>query len=179
MTSLNEVTIKKNMLFKGRVITLMVDDVRLPDGSLSTREYVRHRGGAAVLAVDDEEYAYLVRQFRYPYGEVLYEIPAGKLENGEAPSYTAGRELGEETGLVAERLEDFGEIYPSPGYTNEHLYIFYARVKAFGEAHPDSDEFVQLVRLPLKDVRDMILDGRIKDAKTCFAVLKYFTLKAM
>ena len=160
-------------LFEGRVINLRLDDVLLPNGKTSSREYVEHRGGAAVLAVDNDGYVYFVRQFRYPYREVLLEIPAGKLEKGEKPAVAAARELEEETGLVAATLQPYGVVYPSPGYTNEKLYIFKAEGASLAAAHPDEDEFLRLVRMPFADALDMALSGKIPDAKTCYAILKY------
>ena len=168
-----EKQLSAHTLFEGRVINLRVDDVLLPNGKTSSREYVEHRGGAAILAVDDGGYIHLVRQFRYPYREAILEIPAGKLEKGEAPEIAAARELQEETGLVAETVEPYGVIYPSPGYTNERLYIFKASGIAKDVAHPDEDEFLNLVRIPFADALDMVLSGQIKDAKTCFAILKF------
>lgn len=171
--NLIEVQLKENRLYDGKIISLNVDDIALPDGRNAKREYVRHNGGAAILAVDDEGYAYLVRQFRYAYREVVEEIPAGKLEAGEAASMTAARELEEETGFTAEAITPFGVLYPTPGYTNEHLYIFLAKGLKKGRAHLDSDEFLNVERLPFKDVLKRVLSGDIKDSKTCYAVLRY------
>lgn len=172
-----EKEIKANKLYDGRVINLRVDDVLLPDGRPAKREYVQHRGGAAILAMDDEGMVYMVRQFRYPYRETLLEIPAGKLEAGEEPIVTATRELAEETGLIAERLAPYGVIYPSPGYTDEKLYIFFASGLRQREAHPDADEFLNVVRMPFEQALQGVLTGDIKDSKTCYAILKYAHLR--
>lgn len=167
-----------NVLYQGKILTLRVDDALLPNGDVCKREYVHHRGGAATLAIDKQGYAYLVKQFRYPYREVLLEIPAGKLEEGECPKSAAKRELFEETGLVADDLTDFGEVYPSPGYTDEHLYIYYADKFEKSTPKPDVDEFLNVVKLPFDTVYDMVLSGEIKDAKTCYAVLKAKAFKS-
>lgn len=159
-------------LYEGRIITLRVDDVTLPDGRDAKREYVCHRGGAAVLAVDDEDCVYLVRQFRYPYREELLEIPAGKLEEGEEAIATARRELEEEIGMTADEILPFGLIYPTPGYTNENLHIFLARGLKKGNMHLDDGEFLRVERVPFKTVLERIMSGEIKDGKTCYAVLK-------
>lgn len=167
-----EKEVKANKLYDGRIINLRVDDVLLPDGKPAKREYVEHRGGAAILAIDGEGFVYLVRQFRYPYRETLLEIPAGKLEAGEDPVVTAARELAEETGLVADSITPYGVIYPSPGYTNEKLYIYFASGLRQSEAHPDADEFLNVVRVPFEQALQGVIGGEIKDGKTCYAILK-------
>ncbi|MDE6302116.1 MAG: NUDIX hydrolase [Clostridia bacterium] len=170
---LTETEKKANVVYEGRIISLRNDDVILPDGKLAKREYVCHRGGASILAIDDENYVYLVRQFRYPYREELLEIPAGKLEEGEEAIVTARRELEEETGLVADEILPFGMIYPTPGYTNEHLYIFLAKGLKPTQAHLDEGEFLRVEKMPFDEVLKKVLSGEIKDGKTCYAVLKY------
>ncbi len=163
---------KKTVIYEGKIINLRVDDIVLPDGNDAKREYVEHRGGASILAVDGEDNVYLVRQFRYPYREILEEIPAGKLEMGEDPIETARRELQEETGLVGDIIP-YGLIYPTPGYTNENLYIYLATNLKKGDTHFDEDEFLDVVKRPIRDVLQDIYEGKIKDGKTCYAVLKY------
>ncbi|MCM1305854.1 MAG: NUDIX hydrolase [Bacteroides sp.] len=171
--NLTEIEKTAHVLYEGWIISLRVDDVTLPDGRDAKREYVSHRGGAAVLAVDDEEYVYLVRQFRYPYREELVEIPAGKLEEGEEAIYTARRELDEEIGMTAEEILPFGVIYPTPGYTDEHLHIFLAKGLKKTHMHLDDGEFLRVERVPYKTVLSQVLSGEIKDGKTCYAILKY------
>ena len=175
MDDLTEQTLSSKELFKGRIITVRLDEVKLPDGNESRREVVEHPGGAGILAVDGEE-MWLVRQFRYPYKEIIEEIPAGKLEKGEDAIVTAERELIEEIGYDCDSIEPFGMIYPTPGYTNEHLYIFLARGLKKRETHLDTDEFIHAFKRPIKAVLDDILAGKIKDGKTCYAVLKYCQL---
>lgn len=170
--NLTETTVKKNVVYSGRIIRLRVDDALLPDGRPCKREIVEHPGGSAVLCVESGK-VLLERQFRYAYGEVIWEIPAGKLEKGEDPARAAMRELEEETGLRAERMQKLFTLYPTPGYTNERLHIFWARGVKKGEAHPDDGEYVTLSFVPLGEVRQMIADGRICDAKTVAAVQWY------
>ena len=170
--NLIEKTLSSREIYNGRIINVKLDDVKLPDGNESKREYVEHPGGAAILAVDGED-MWLVRQFRYPYREVIEEIPAGKLEKGEDAIVTAKRELVEEIGYDCDSIEPFGMIYPTPGYTNEHLYIFLATGLKKRHTHFDEDEFISAYKRPIKDVLADILSGRIKDSKTCYAVLKY------
>lgn len=175
--NLTEKTVEKHTLYRGFIINLRVDDALLPDGRPCKREMVEHPGGAAVLCVEEGK-VLLVRQFRYAYGEELLEIPAGKLDKGEDPAHAAARELEEETGRVAERVEKLFTLYPTPGYTNEKLHVFLAHGVHMGHVHPDDDEFVSVVRIPLADVSAMIADGRIRDAKTIAAVQRYLLDKA-
>jgi len=168
-----EKTLHSELIFDGHVIKVKHDDIELPNGNTAKREYLEHRGGAAILAVDEDGLTYLVRQFRYPYKEVIYEIPAGKLEIGEDPDETAIRELKEEAGLECLELVKYGTLYPSPGYTNENLHIYLAKSFKKAEMHLDYDEFLNVYKIPFKDVLKMVIQGEIKDAKTCFAVIRY------
>lgn len=165
-----EKTVRKNYVFRGHIINVRCDDALLPDGSPCTREVIEHPGGACVLAVIEGKVA-LVRQFRYAYGEELLEIPAGKLERGEDPAAAANRELEEETGLVAEELVPVCVLYPTPGYTDEKIYIYEAKGVRRGHVHPDEGEFLDVVYVPLEEAYAMISDGRIRDAKTLVALL--------
>ncbi len=175
--NLTEVTTARNTIYKGRIINLRKDDILLPNGKEGTRELVEHPGGVCVLALDEEENLYLVEQFRYPYGTVLLEIPAGKRDPGEEPLSTAKRELAEETGLQAEKYEDLGQMYPTPGYSNEVIYIYLATGLYQGESRPDEDEFLQMKKIPLAKAVEMVMDNTIKDAKTQIAVLKVWQKK--
>ncbi len=169
---LNEKTVQKHVLYTGKIINLRVDDAQLPDGRPCKREMVEHPGGAAVLCVEEGK-VLLVRQFRYAYGEVLWEIPAGKLDAGEDPAHAAARELEEETGRRAERMELLFLLYPTPGYTNEKLYVYRAHGVHAGRVHLDEDEFVSVSLIPVKEAAEMIADGRIRDAKTVAAIQHY------
>ena len=167
-----EKTVKKEHIFTGRVLRFDVDTVELPDGTTGERELVYHPGGVGVVAVDDDGYVYMVRQFRKPYEEVLLEIPAGKLEKNENPVDAAKRELAEETGVLCAELISLGEFYPSVGYTNENLRMFLAKVESVGEAVPDDDEFLDICKIHISELTNMIMHGDIKDGKTIAAVLK-------
>ena len=167
-----EKTLETRELFRGRILRLEVDRVELEDGSVSSREVVRHPGGAAILPLDAEGQVTLVRQFRYAFGQELLEIPAGKLEPGEDPKTAAIRELEEECGLVAGAVTDLGCIYPSVGYDDEIIYLYLARDLRSTEARPDAGEFVSLERYPLSTLAEMAESGVLRDAKTVTAVLK-------
>ena len=169
---LYETTKHEEVLYEGRIIRVHVDDIELENGMPAKREVVDHPGGVGILALDDQNRVLIVSQFRYPYGEILREIPAGKLEYGEDPAEAARRELREETGAVAGSFQSLGELYPSPGYCGEIIRIYLARELSFGDASPDEDEFLGLERVPFAQLVEQVLSGEIRDAKTIAAVLK-------
>ena len=169
---LTERTVRKNYVYKGRIVNLRCDDAALPDGKPCKREMIEHPGGASVLCVVDGKIA-LVRQFRYAYGEAIYEIPAGKLDKDEDPMLAAGRELGEETGLVAGRLELMFVLYPTPGYTDEVIHIYLATEGRFVGEHLDEGEFLNCSYISPGELEGMIDRGEIKDAKTVAAYYSY------
>lgn len=169
--NLTENTVKRNYIYHGKILSLRCDDVRLPDGSEAKREIVEHPGGAAVLCVWEGK-AVLVRQFRYAYHEEILEIPAGKLEKGEDPAAAAVREFEEETGLRAD-VKHLLTLYPTPGYTEEKIYIYEAVHVAKSAPRLDEGEFLNVEYVPVGDALAMIRDGIIKDAKTIAALLLY------
>ncbi len=169
---LKEKTVSKNYVYCGKIINVRCDDAELPSGKPCKREVIEHSGGAAVLYVESDA-VLLVKQFRYPYGEEIYEIPAGKRNRGEDPAVTAARELAEETGLTATELEHIYTVYPTPGYTDEKIYIYHAKAAVQGSAHPDDGEFLHAQFIPLAEAERMIRDGRIRDGKTIIAVQHY------
>ena len=146
------------------------DVVALSDGSEGRRFIVRHGGGVGVIAVRDGLLC-LVRQYRLPLGRVTLEIPAGRLEAGEEPVSAAARELAEETGLAAARMEPVLTVYGSPGFTSEHTDVFCATGLTQGASHPDDGEVVRVVWLPVEDVVAAICSGAIRDGKTVSGVL--------
>ena len=169
---LYERTEKVNGIYNGRVLTMHVDDVLLCNDQKANRECVDHPGGVAVIGVTDDDMVVLVRQFRYPYKETIYEIPAGKLEKGEDPFEAGKREFKEETGGVAEEYISLGEIYPSPGYTNEIIRLYAAKNITFEEQNLDDDEFLQVCQISFDELIRRIMSGEIKDAKTIAAAFK-------
>lgn len=170
---LKEKLIKSNLIYDGRILQLYNDEVELPGGKHSRREYVNHSGGCAVLAVDDEGYIYLVEQYRYPYAEVMLEIPAGKRNKDEDPKECALRELEEECGLVTDKADKFLEIYPTVAYSNEHIYVYLAHGLQATHAHLDDGEFLNVRRIPFAEALKKVMDMEIKDSKTVAAILKY------
>lgn len=158
--------------YKGVIVNVDLDQVRLPNGRTAQREIVTHCGGVAILPLNGDGTVTLVRQYRYAFGQVLTEIPAGKLDAGEEPRTGALRELSEEIGAVPGQLIDLGAIYPSPGFCQEVLYLYLAQNLVYGACHPDEDEFLEVERRPLEVLIQQVMDGSIQDAKTVAAVLK-------
>ena len=167
---LEEKITTEQTIYSGKVINVKKYGVSLPDGGQSVREEVEHSGGAAVLAVSDD-CVYLVKQFRLSMNKVVYEIPAGKLEKGEMPLYSAQRELQEETGLKAKKWTKICSVAPSPGYTNEIIHVFRAEEFEKGDMHLDKDEFLSVEKMSLKTAYEMVDNGEIYDAKTVIALL--------
>ena len=167
-----EKCLEREDLYRGRIIYVHKDKVSLPDGSSSIREIVVHSGGVAILPLDDDGNVWCVRQYRYAVGDHLLELPAGKLNDGEDPLDCAVRELSEETGFTAEKFTFLGELLPSPGYCKETLYLYLATGLKPGKAHLDPGEFLDVERLSLKELTDMVLRNELTDAKTAMAVLK-------
>ena len=169
---LMEQTLSSRTVFEGKIITVKVDKALLPNGAEASREVVEHPGGVCILALQEDGTVPLVRQFRYPLGDVMLELPAGKLERGEEPRPAAIRELGEEVGLEPGRLTELGFLYVSPGFCTERLYMYLARDVKQVPVHPDEDEFLDIVHLPFGELVDMVMSGQITDGKTVAAVLK-------
>jgi ADP-ribose pyrophosphatase len=168
-----EKTVQKNYIYKGKILSLRCDDALLPNDEPCKREIVEHSGGACVLCVQDGK-ALFVKQYRYAYGESVLEIPAGKLNVGEDPMLAAKRELKEETGVYGAELTKICTLYPSPGYTNEKIYIYLATGGKKGERQLDEDEFLDVEWIELPRVREMLKKGEFHDSKTIVALQHYF-----
>ena len=169
---LREQMVSSQTVFEGKIITVKLDKALLPNGAQASREVVEHPGGVCILALQEDGTVPLVRQFRYPLGDVMLELPAGKLEYGEQPRPAAIRELGEEVGLEPGRLTNLGFLYVSPGFCTERLYLYLAQDVKQVPVHPDEDEFLDIVHLPFGELVDMVMSGQITDGKTVAAVLK-------
>lgn len=169
---LNEKQLTSKLVYDGGLLKVYYDTVELVDGRTAWREIIRHPGAVVMVPVDDEGFVYLVRQFRYPYGKAVLEVPAGKLEWGEEHFSAAQRELEEEIGARAERWTPMGEMLPTPGFCDELQHVYLARGLTFGETHPDEDEFLEIEKLPFAEAVEMAVDGRLEDSKTVAAILR-------
>ena len=172
MSDLAEKTVESKVVYQGKILSLRLDDVILPNGKSSKREVVEHAGAVAVVAVTNDQKVLLVKQYRYPVGEVLLELPAGGLNQGEAPLKCAKRELKEETGWEATDWEELPAFYSTPGFTNEKMYLFLAKNLTYtGQQDLDEDEFIQVISVPLDEILNMIHQGKIRDAKSIVGIL--------
>ena len=168
-----ETCITSKLIYDGRVVHLYVDDIRLPDGNVGFREYIRHIGAVCVIPVTREGEVLCVRQYRYPYATELLEIPAGKLDSREEDHREAAlRELSEETGARCAKLTYLGKYYGSPAILDESIDMFFAEELTMGECKLDEDEFLDLVKIPLSTLVDMVLAGEVPDGKTQAAVMR-------
>lgn len=170
-----EVKISSEKIFDGHVVHLRKDKVLCPNGKESYREVIDHNGGVGILLIVDNKVV-LIKQFRYAYDEEIYEIPAGKIEPGEDPKNTGKRELEEETGYEADEIIHLGDIYPTCGYTNEIIHLYYAKNARKKTTHFDDDENIETLLVPYEEVLRMIRNGTIKDAKTICAIQYYQNL---
>ena len=170
--NLIETRINSKEIYHGRLLHVFRDEVRLPDGRTAEREWIKHPAAAAVVPITEEGEVIMVRQYRYPVRQVTLEIPAGKLDViGEEPLACACRELAEETGCSAREMKYLTAIDTTVGFTNERIYIYLARGLAAGPQNLDDDEFINVVRVPMKTAVEMVMSGEISDAKSCVAIL--------
>ena len=167
-----ETTLSSECVYDAGFIQVMSDRARLPSGRETGRCYVKHPGGVCVCAVDAEGNVAFVRQYRYAMAREVLELPAGKIDAGESPEECGRRELLEETGMTAEKFIPLGVMYPTPGYSNEGIYMFLAENAVPGEAKPDEDEILDLVSLPFDKALYQSLTGAINDAKTVICLAR-------
>ena len=171
MSDSPEPTLSSKRIFDGKILSLRVDTVTLSNGIEATREVIEHGPAVAIVPVDDKGNVHLVRQYRKAVGESLLEVPAGRMDQGEDPAEAAHRELGEETGLTAGKLDFLGSYFTTPGFTDEKMYAFLATELKEGDAHPDEDEEVERVTIPLERALEMAKNGELHDGKSIAALL--------
>lgn len=175
---LAEKKLSREEIFTGQIVHLIKDTVELPNGNTSTREVILHNGAVCVVPITDEGEIIMERQFRYPFNEVIWEIPAGKLDSAEEdPTTAARRELLEETGYTASEMKYIGAYYPSPAILGEKIHMYVATGLTLGERDLDEDEFLDVVKVPFDEVVEMIKRNEIPDGKTQAAVLKAMVLR--
>jgi ADP-ribose pyrophosphatase len=168
---IEEQTVSSDRIYTGKVISLKVDTVEVPKKGYQKREIIEHPGAVGIVAITDENKILLVRQFRKAIEKVLWEIPAGKLEQGESPKDCAIRELKEETGYSAKNMKLIHKFYTSSGFSNQKVYVYLATDLEKGECNLDEDEFLELHEVDLKDAYEMINKNDIEDAKTSIGLL--------
>ena len=173
MSHLTEKQIKRELIYNGEVLKVVKDTVLLPDSKISTREFCLHMGAVAIIPLMEDGTVLMERQYRYAHGRVFFEIPAGKLDSpDEIPLEAAKRELREETGALAGKYTFLGELDSTPALINEKIHMYLAEEITFTERELDENEFIDVERVPLTTLYDMVMSGEIKDAKTQIAVLK-------
>ena len=163
--------LERRQVFSGRVVDLRVDRVRLPNGNVTELEVIAHPGAAAVVPLTDAGEVVLVRQLRHATGGWLLEVPAGKLSPGEDPARCAARELEEETGWRAGRLDELGWIWTTPGFTDERIWLYLARDLAAGRQDLEADEALEPVALPWDEAQARVASGEIRDSKSVCSLL--------
>jgi len=168
-----EIKTAGKMLYEGNILKLYRDEVEFPNKHKSAREVVEHSGGVSVLAENKEGKILLIKQYRYAVDEIIYEIPAGKLEADEDIAECAGRELREETGYTAEKFNKLFEFYPTPGYSTETIYIYQAENLKFVGTDLEEGEYIEVVPKTKTQLRELFEAGKIKDSKTLIAVMHY------
>lgn len=168
---LSERPLRSETIFEGKILKLRVDTVQLPDGRETTREIIEHNGAVAMVPITESGEVILVRQYRRAPDEVLLEIPAGRLEPGEPPEECARRELAEEIGQAPAELTRLCELYSAPGYSQEIMHLFLAKGLTAQAKRPDSDEFLEVVVVPLAEAVRMCREGKIRDVKTAAGIL--------
>ncbi|WP_430785430.1 NUDIX hydrolase [Virgibacillus flavescens] len=179
MKKFEEKTIRSEQIYAGKVVNLQVDEVTLPNGKTSKREIIKHPGAVAVIPVTKDNKIVLVEQYRKPLEKSLVEIPAGKLEPGEDPEAAAIRELEEETGYTTNELTFVTSFYTSPGFADElmHIYVTDNLEQVKEKVDGDDDEFIEILELTLSEAKQYVLENRIHDAKTNYAILYLHALE--
>ena len=173
LKQLGETMIDSSMVFDGKILHVYNDSVKLPNDNTATREVIRHIGAVCVVPVLENGDVIVERQYRYPIDQVITEIPAGKLDSADEDRLAAAkRELKEETGYSAEKWTDMGLYYPAAAYSDEKITMYLAEGLSLGERSLDDDEFLNVVAVPLSELADDIISGKITDGKTQVAILK-------
>lgn len=165
-----EVTIKSEKIYEGKILNLRVDTIELPDKRYSKREVVEHSGGVGVVAITEDDEIILVNQYRKAVNKALLEIPAGKLELNEQPKETAIRELKEETGYSCEEASFLANFFPTPGYCSEKIHIFFAKGLEAGDQDLDENEIIDVIKIPFDEAYEKVLNGEIVDGKTIIGI---------
>ena len=175
--NMEEKTTASALRFDGRILHVYEDDILLPNGESAKREHITHVGAVCILPLTDDGHVVLERQFRYPFREVMIEIPAGKLDGpDEDPREAALRELREETGIVPREITYLGDFYGCPAFVGERVRMFFARGLTFGEQELDRDEMLEVFEMPVADAAREVLAGRIPDGKTQAGILRAYMM---
>lgn len=173
---LEEKFVKSEYAYNGKYSNVRIDKVKLPNGKIATREIIERPNAVCVVAITKKDEILLVKQYRCPFKSVLLELPAGKIDENEDPDTAVRRELKEETGAAGKNYRNMGRLYMTPGFCDEIIYMYLCEVEEIKKAQPDEDEFLEVIKMPLKEAVDMILNGKIVDAKTCASIMKAYLI---
>ncbi|MBF8437537.1 NUDIX hydrolase [Halanaerobiaceae bacterium Z-7014] len=176
MRQLEEKTISSELAFRGNLLKFRIDQVELPDGNQSRREIIEHPGGVTIIPVSPERKIIMVKQYRSAANQVLLELPAGKLDNGENLNDCALRELKEETGYTAGKIRELFTFYTTPGYSTENLHLFLAEDLDYGKQETEDGEFIEVAKIYPERIPDLVLRGKIQDSKTIVGLMVYYQL---
>ena len=171
MTILKETKLSSKIIFQGRLLDVRKDEVELPNGKTSTREWINHPGAVCCIPILPDGKIALIRQYRYPVQSEMIELPAGKLEKGEKPEVCAVRELEEEIGYRTNKLTFLTHIHPAIGFANEKMWLYHAEDLEKTNLKLDDDEFLELIPTPFEDAVEMVWNGKITDVKTIIGIL--------
>ena len=174
---LEEKTLSSENIYDGKIFKVTKDTALLENNTEAIREVVHHSGGVTVIPITDTNEILMVKQYRYPHHKVLLEIPAGKLEKGESHYECGKRELLEETGCTCKEYEYLGEILPTPAYVSEVIHLYMAKGLEYSKQHLDSDEFLDVEKIPLETAYNMVLKGEITDSKTQIGILRAYCMQ--
>lgn len=163
-------TLSSETAFTGRIFGVRRDQVRLPDGKLAYLDVVQHKGAVTLVPLDDQGYVWFVRQYRHAVGQELLELPAGTLDEDEQPETCALREIREEIGMSAGQIQKIGEFYLAPGYSTEYMFVYLATGLLSDPLQADEDEFLSVERIPVEQVFDLALAGKVRDSKSLAAL---------
>jgi ADP-ribose pyrophosphatase len=164
-------TLQSEMIFHGKVFNVRKDQIRLPDGQELELDIVDHKGAVTIVPLDERDQIWFIRQYRHPAGQMLLELPAGVMDEGETPADSAQRELREEVGMAAEQLRLLGEFYLAPGYSTEYMSVFMATGLYAAPLRPDEGELIEIEKIPSTQVLSLAASGGIRDAKSLAALL--------
>ena len=168
-----EKQVSSELIFDGTLLHVYRDGITLPNGQPTNREYVRHVGVVCILPLTEDGKVICVKQYRYPFADVILELPAGKMDPDETnPEDAARRELREETGANCEKLTYLGEFYGSPAIIDERVHMYIAEGLTFGETDPDEDEFIESAQIPFDELVDMVMRGEVPDGKSQCTILR-------
>ncbi len=176
---MTEKTFSSQLVFDGKIMKVYLDEIEMPDGRHAPREILRHSGGVCCAVLNDRDEIAFVRQYRYVYGEVVTELPAGKLEPGEDPFDAIKREVREEIGATGTEWREMGKLYPTPGYCGEIIHLYACRLSSTDVPQPDDDEILETMWVPFDEAVQMVLDGKLPDSKTQTLILKLAAMRRL